>query len=213
VYRSLRLYGMARNGTVYQVQGDEGAGKSSVSYAVNHEYQKNTGEPVAIFDFERTTKSWYLHAMGIDESMAFVKRPDSIEDAVKNAIDLMGQGVRMFTFDSISRMRSKVEASEIKNGNAFKVQPGTHARSIQEFYDIMLPHIAGVDGTLWMVNQTRSRIEMSQDAKNAAAGYATVTNLNYSLPGGRANRYAISGMLEFTTRKAWRPNKCEDPYI
>jgi RecA/RadA recombinase len=135
-------------------------------------YQKNTDGPVAIFDFERTTKSWYLSAMGINESMAFVKRPDSIEDAVKDAIDLMGQGVRMFTFDSIPRMRSKVEASEIKNGNAFKVQPGTHARSIQQFYDIMLPHIAGVDGTLWMVNQTRSRIEMSQEAKNAAAGYA-----------------------------------------
>jgi hypothetical protein len=54
---------------------------------------------------------------------------------------------------------------------------------------------------------------MSQDAKNAAAGYATVTNLNYSLPGGRANRYAISGMLELTTRKAWRPGKMEDPFI
>jgi RecA/RadA recombinase len=142
----LRLYGMARNGTVYQVHGDEGAGKSTVSYAVNREYQKNTGEPVAIFDFERTTKSWYLRAMGIDESMAFVKRPDSIEDAIKDAIHLMGQGVRMFTFDSIPRMRSKVDVAEIKNGNAFKVQPGTHARSIQQFYDIMLPHIAGVDG-------------------------------------------------------------------
>jgi hypothetical protein len=47
-------------------------------------------------------------------------------------------------------MRSKVEDAEIKNGNAFKVQPGTHARSIQQFSDIMFPHIAGVDGTLWM---------------------------------------------------------------
>jgi hypothetical protein len=54
------------------------------------------------------------------------------------------QGVRMFTFDSIPRMRSKVDAAEIKNGNAFKVQPGTHARAIQQFYDIMLLHIAGI---------------------------------------------------------------------
>lgn len=209
----LRLYGMARNGTVYQIHGDEGAGKSTLSYGINREYQKSTGEPVAIFDFERTTKSWYLRAMGIDESMAFVKRPDSIEDAVKIAVDLMNQGVRMFTFDSIPRMRSKVEQSEIKNGNAFKTQPGTHARAIQQFYDIMLPYIAGVDGTLLMINQTRSRIEMTQEAKSAAAGYATVTNLNYSLPGGRANRYAISGMLELATVKAWRPGKIEDPFI
>jgi hypothetical protein len=51
-----------------------------LSYAVNREYQRNTDEPVAIFDFERTMKSRYLRAMGIDESMAFVKRPDSIEE-------------------------------------------------------------------------------------------------------------------------------------
>jgi hypothetical protein len=132
---------------------------------------------------------------------------------VKDAVDLMGQGVRMFTFDSIPRMRSKVDASEIKNGSAFKVQPGTHARAIQQFYDIMLPHLTGVDGTLWMINQTRSRIEMTQEAKSAAGGYATVTNLNYSLPGGRAHRYAVSGMIELKTVKAWRPGKIEDPFI
>jgi hypothetical protein len=67
-----------------------------------------------------------------------------------------------------------VEASEIKNGRAFKVQPGTHAGAIQRFYDIMLPHIAAFDGTPLMVNQTRSRIEMSQDANSAAAGYETM---------------------------------------
>jgi RecA/RadA recombinase len=209
----LRLYGLARNGTVYQLHGDEGAGKSTLGYAINREYQKATGEAVAIFDFERTTKSWYLRAMGIDESRAFVKRPDSIEDAIKNTVDLIGQGVRLFTFDSIPRMRSKVEASEIKNGKAFGVQPGTHARAIQQFYDILLPYIAEADGALLMINQTRSRIEMSQEAKSAAAGYATVTNLNYSLPGGRANRYAISGMLELKTEKAYRPGKHEDPFI
>lgn len=209
----LRMYGLARSGTVYQLHGDEGAGKSTLSYAINREYQKATDEPVAVFDFERTTKSWYLREMGIDESMAFVTRPDSIEDAIKDAIDLMQQGVRLFTFDSIPRMRSMVELADIKSGQAFKVQPGTHARAIQQFYDIMLPHIAAVDGTLLMVNQTRSRIEMTNEAAMAAKGYETVTNLNYSLPGGRANRYAISGMVELKTRKAWRPGKHEDPFI
>jgi hypothetical protein len=36
-----------------------------------------------------------------------------------------------------------------------------------------------------MINQTRSRIEMTEEAKNAVVGYATVTNLNYSVPGAR----------------------------
>lgn len=209
----LRLEGLARSGCVYQLHGDEGSSKSSLSYAINRNYQRATREPVALFDFERTTTSRYLRAIGLDESMAFVKRPDSIEDAVKDAIDLMGQGVRLFTFDSIPRMRSLVEVAEIKNGNAFKVQPGTHARAIQQFYDIMLPHIARVDGTLIMVNQTRSRIEMTNEAAMAAKGYETVTNLNYSLPGGRANRYAISVMIEMKNVKAWRPGKIEDEFI
>ncbi len=209
----LRLEGIARSGMVYQIHGDEGSSKSTLNYAINRNYQQATGEPVALFDFERTTTSRYLRAIGIDESMAFVKRPDSIEDALKDAIDLMGQGVRMFTFDSIPRMRSKVELADIKSGQAFKVQPGTHARAIQQFYDIILPYIAGVDGTLFMINQTRARIEMTNEAAAAAKGYETVTNLNYSLPGGRANRYAIGVMMETKNMKAWRPGKMEDEFI
>lgn len=209
----VRMGGLARGGMVYQLHGDEGSWKSSSALAFTRAYQEATGEPVAGFDFERTTNSRYLRANRIDESMAFWKRPESIESAVKDAVDLMGQGVRFFVFDSIPRMRSMVEVEEIKNGNAFKVQPGTHARAIQQFYDIILPHIAAVDGTLLMVNQTRSRIEMTQEAQSAAKGYETVTNLNYSLPGGRANRYAIGVMVEFKKLKAWRPGKIDDEFI
>jgi hypothetical protein len=50
---------------------------------------------------------------------------------------------------------------------------------------------------------------MTQGAKSAASGYETVTNLNYSLPGGRANRYAASAMIELKTVKAWRPGKMQ----
>jgi len=67
----------------------------TLTYAINREYQKVTKDPIGIFDFERTTKSWYLRAMGIDEEMAYVKQPDSIEDAMKDAmkdaIDMINQ--------------------------------------------------------------------------------------------------------------------------
>lgn len=62
------------------------------------------------------------------------------------------------------RLRSVVAVSEIKSGEVFKRQPGTHARAIQEFYDIILPHIARADGTLLMVNHVRSRIEVRMQA-------------------------------------------------
>jgi RecA/RadA recombinase len=209
----LRLYGLARNGTVYQIHGDEGAGKSTLGYAILREYQKATKEPVCIMDFERTFKSWYVRVMGVDESHLFVKQPDSIQDAVKIAVNFMEKGTRVFMFDSIPRMKSKETLESINSGDAFNGQIANHARAMSQFYDIILPHIAGHDGTLIMINQTRSRIEMTHEAQAAAKGYATVTNLNYSLPGGRANRYAVSCMIEMTTAKAWKPGKHEDPFI
>jgi RecA/RadA recombinase len=206
----LKWSGLTRGGTVYQLHGDEGSAKSTTAYCINAEYQKFTQEPVAIFDFERTTHSWYLRNIGLDEDLAYIKKPDSVEDAVKDFIDFIDQGVRLFTFDSIPRMRSMVSQKDIKSGKAFDVQPGTHARIMQQFYDLVLPHIARVDGTLIMINQTRSRIEMSNDAKIAAKGYDTVTNLNYILPGGRANRYAISAMAELKNEKAYKPGATDD---
>ena len=209
----LRLYGLARKGRVYQFHGDEGAGKSSLAYAVNRNYQQQTKEPIAIFDFERTTTSDYLRKVGINEREAFIKQPDSVESCIKDVIRMIEAGCRMFTFDSIPRMHSMADVKEILNGNAMKVQPGTHARAIQQFYNILLPHIARVDGTFLMINQTRSRIEMSQEAQSAAKGYETVTNLNYILPGGKSNRYNVSVMVELKLRKAWRPGKLEDPFV
>lgn len=212
----LKLYGLAGMGTVYQFHGDEGSGKSTVAAAITKNYMDVTDEPAAYFDFERRLKGWYIRAMGIDEDMLYVDRPDSWEASVQKAIDLMNQGVRLFVFDSIPRMRSKVALEDIQSGAAFKVQPGTHARGMQMFYDLILPYIAGVDGTLIMVNQTRSRIEMSQEAQMAAKGYATVTNLNYTLPGGRANRYAISVMVEQKLVRAYKEGKGprdNDPFV
>jgi hypothetical protein len=48
--------------------------------------------------------------------------------------------------------------------------------------------------TLLMVNQTRLRIKMTQEAQSAAQGYDTVTNLNYTLPGGRAKHAGQKSM-------------------
>jgi RecA/RadA recombinase len=208
----LALEGIAMFGTVYHFHGDEGSGKSSIVIDILNEYMRSTGEPVGYFDYERRLKGRYLKAQGFDESMAFIGRPDSMEEGVKQAVELMEKGVRVFAFDSIPRIRPHVSIEDIKSGKAFKVQPGTHARCIQQFYDIILEHIARVDGVLFMVNQTRSRIEMTHEAEQAAKGYATVTNLNYNLPGGKANRFHASVMVENTKKRAWRPGKHDCPF-
>src|SRR5271167_2158832 len=56
----LRLRQIPRRGRVIQIHGDEGAGKSTLSYGIVSNYLKQTGEGAAIMDFERTASWTYL---------------------------------------------------------------------------------------------------------------------------------------------------------
>ena len=206
----LRWGGLKRGGHIYSVHGDEGSSKSTLGYTVLREYQKGTGEPVVLFDYEGTTTSAYLRAIGVDEDQAHVETPLTIEEGIKKTVDFIGQGVRFFIFDSIPRMQPDVKDEDIKSGKAFKSSVGRHARAMADFYRILLPKIRKVDGAFWMVNQTRSRIEASQEAEAAAKGYDTITNLNYTMPGGRDHRFAVGNMAELKAVKAFRPDSLKE---
>lgn len=208
----LKLKGIASRGRVIQIHGNEFAGKSTLTYCLNRNYQKATGEPVAIFDHERTVTSKYLRSIGVDEDMALIYFPDSIEEAAKMAIEAMENGVRLFTFDSIPRMKPRVDSKLIKNGEAFNPSIGKHARAIQDFYDNLLPHAAEHDCTFLMVNQVRARIEAGMEA-SLAAKYPSMTNLPYTLPGGKSARFVPSTMIELQTKKAFRAGGGKDDFL
>ncbi len=202
----LRLRGIGMRGRVSQVHGAFGASKSTSIYKMIANFQRFTGEPAAIYDFERTGTISYLKSMGVDtsEGMLFFKQPDSVEDSQQDAIRLMLAGVRMFVFDSIPRMKSKVAVKDILSGAAFKADFATHARVMAKFYDNMLPHLAEFNGHFMMVNQIRDRIEEGNDAKNAQK-YPTFTNLPYTLPGGLACRHTPAVMIENKVAKSVKP--------
>jgi RecA/RadA recombinase len=199
----LRLQGIGMRGRVSQIHGNEGAGKSTLTYKIARNFQLATGEPLAIFDFERTGTVPYLKAIGVDMSpeMCFFKQPDSVEDCQQDVIRLMQAGTRFFIFDSIPRMKSKIDAKFILDGKAFKASMAVHARVMAQFYDNMLPHVAEYDGHFMMVNQTRDRIDSG--AENAQK-YPTYTNLPYTLPGGRSCRFTPSVMIENKMMKAFK---------
>lgn len=202
----LKLRGIGMRGRVSQIHGNEGSAKSTSTYKIVRNFQLHTGEPVAVYDFERTCTVPYLKAIGVDmrPDMCFLKQPDSVEDAQQDVIKLFQAGVRLFVFDSIPRMKSKIDIKDILNGNAFKASYATHAKVMANFYDNMLPHSAEFDAHFMMVNQTRDRIEEGNDARNAQK-YPTFTNLPYTLPGGRACRFVPSVMLENKMNKSFKP--------
>jgi RecA/RadA recombinase len=211
----LRLRQIPRRGRVIQIHGDEGAGKSTLSYGITSNYIRQTGEGAAILDFERTSEWAYLTRIGIPKSMCEVYMPTGIADAAKRTLELLKSGVRFFVNDSIPRMKNKVTEEEILKGTVFgKTQPGVHAKAMTEYWDAMLDYFAEYDATVICVNQTRARIEQSNDAR-LAAKYPTFTNLPYILPGGKLTRFVMSVMIELQRKKAFKSGEQveEDPFV
>src|SRR5579863_9191513 len=77
----LGLGGVKRHGFVSQVHGDEGVGKSTLTYQIAANYQRRTGEPMGVFDFEGTGTPAYLEKIGCDMEMVKFIQPDCMEDA------------------------------------------------------------------------------------------------------------------------------------
>ncbi len=210
------LGGIPGNGRVVHIHGAEFSNKSTTGYHAIKSYQNYTGEPAVIFDFEKTGTLSYIEGLGVnvDESMLRLVPVDDIQDACQKSVQFMREaGVKMFMYDSIPRMKQKVDYKDILSGDAFKNTVGAHARAMSLFYDTLLPYASEVGACMLMINQTRARIEASREAA-AALKYPSFTNLPYTLPGGKATRFVASVMLELNLKQAWRSDKApDDPFL
>src|SRR5271155_6095639 len=130
----LGLGGVKRHGFVSQVHGDEGVGKSTLTYQIAKNYQEYTGEPLGVFDFEGSGTPEYLEKIGCDMDMVSLRQPDCMEDAVKDRIELIDQGCRFFIYDSIPWINTMVDRKDIMSGKAFKASYGKHAQVMGAFF-------------------------------------------------------------------------------
>lgn len=211
----LRLRGLPRGGRVYHIHGKEHGGKSTICYSFVKAFQKSENEPAVIFDFEGTCTGNYLRSVGVDTARTSlaVRRPESMDDAIKQTIVFMKAGVKLFIYDSIPRMKSMVEEKDIMSGQAMKASVGEHARGMQKFFDILMPYAMKYDCLFLMVNQIRARIEMTNEALQAQK-YPSITNLNYTMPGGNSVRFIPSVSIEVNVQKAFRAGGfADDPFI
>lgn len=190
----LGLRGIKRHGFVSQIHGDEGVGKSTLTYQIAANYQKATGEPLGVFDFEATGSPEYLAKIGCDLEMVKFIQPFSIEDSVNKTLDLLSQGCRFFIYDSIPWMYGELDEKDIRNKKAWRASYGKHPQLMDKFFKMVLPRVRRADGHVLMVNQTRTRIDDSKMAEYASD--YSYTNRTYTLPGGRICRFTPSTMVE-----------------
>lgn len=201
----LQLKGIPRGGRIIQIHGKEHGGKSTLTYSIIRAYQKHTGQPVCLFDFEGTCTGEYLKRNGvnINRDALVMYRENSIESCIQKTVQFLEAGVKVFVFDSVPRMKSKVDKKEILNGSAFKASYASHAKSMNLFIDLLLPYAQANDAVFIMINQHRARIDASMEAQQAIK-YGTITNTNYVLPGGYAMRFYPSLSIEVQVAKAIR---------
>src|ERR1700675_2266495 len=120
----LGLSGIKRHGFVSQVHGDEGVGKSTLTFQIAKNYQEYTGEPLGVFDFEGTGTPAYLQKIGCDMDMVRFVQPDSREGGVIQTLDLIREGCRFFIYDSIPWINAEIEEKDIRKKKAFRASYG-----------------------------------------------------------------------------------------
>lgn len=176
---------------------------STLTYQIAANYQQETGESLGVFDFEGTGTPDYMEKIGCDMDMVKFIQPDSMEDSVIETLDLILQGCRFFIYDSIPWIKAEIDEKDIRSKKAFKASYGKHAQDMGKFFTALLPRIRRADGHIMMVNQTRSRIDDSLDAKYA--NDYSYTNKTYVLPGGRICRFTPATMIEMRMDRAVNP--------
>jgi len=199
----LGLGGIKRDGFVSQVHGDEGVGKSTLTYTIAKNYQENTGEPLGVFDFEGTGTPAYLEKIGCDMDMVQFIRPFSMEDSVIKTLDLLADGCRFFIYDSIPWIQAELDDKDIRNKKFARASYGKHPQIMDKFFKALLPRVRRADGHIMMVNQTRTRIDDSPTAEYASD--YSYTNRTYTLPGGRICRFTPSTMVELMMLREVKP--------
>lgn len=212
----LGLGGIPRSGRIVVLQGKEHGGKSTICCEIIEAFQIYTqGEPTVYFDHERTCTPRWLRATGVctDPDRIQIRRPDSLDEAIKDTITYIEGGAKCLVYDSIPRMKTKAAAKDIQSGKALKDDVGRHARDMAKFFDIVLPYACEYNCTVLMVNQVRARIENSNEAASALK-YKSITNLPYVTPGGNRVRFDPSVILEVNVSKAFRgAGSSDDPFL
>lgn len=175
---ALGIGGVPR-GRIVELYGAESSGKTTVALHIAAETQKLGGE-VAFIDVEHALDPVYAAALGVDVDNLLVSQPDSGEQALNIAEQLIRSGaIDLIIFDSVAAMVTKAEI----DGDIGDTHVGQLARLMSMAMRKLTSVIAKSNCAAIFINQVREKIGI-------VYGNPEVT------PGGRALKFYSSVRIE-----------------
>lgn len=175
---ALGIGGIPR-GRIIELYGPESSGKTTVALHMVAQAQKLGGE-VAFIDVEHALDPEYAKALGVDIDNLLVSQPDSGEQALNIAEQLIRSGaIELIVFDSVAAMVTKAEI----DGDIGDTHVGQLARLMSMAMRKLTSVIGKSNCAAIFINQVREKIGI-------AYGNPEVT------PGGRALKFYSSVRIE-----------------
>jgi len=176
-------------GRIIEVFGNEACGKTSLCLHAINEVQKR-GMTAAFIDTEHSLDAEYSRALGVNLENMLISQPDSGEQALEIAEQLIrGGDIGIVVVDSVAALTSKAELE----GSIGDSHVGLQARLMSQAMRMLSGAIAKSNTMVVFTNQLRSKIATGR------FGPTSTTS------GGRALGYYASIRI-----KLWNHGKIED---
>ena len=195
--------GIHHHGRCLMAQGPEHTGKTTLCMYLGGAFQSFYGEPVTIFDYERTLRVEYAWACGLNPSkeMTYIIQPSNVRKSIALLMNLLEKDLcRCFIFDSINMMIPDIKLEDVLSGKRMVDEKtvGEHARFMQDFFKLVVPMAAQKDALLLFVNQQSTKIATNVKDQRSAKWAGGVTNVDYDVKGGKAPKQFASYQIETT---------------
>jgi len=141
-------------GRVIEVYGPESSGKTTLTYHVIAESQKNNGI-CAFIDAEHAMDPEYARNIGVDTEKLLISQPDTGEQALEIAETLVrSNGVDVVVIDSVAALTPRAEIE----GEMGDSHMGLHARLMSQALRKLAGAISKSNTTVIFINQIRMKI-------------------------------------------------------
>ncbi|MDR3185425.1 MAG: recombinase RecA [Christensenellaceae bacterium] len=177
--KAIGIGGLPR-GRVVEIFGPESSGKTTIALHVVAEAQK-MGGIAAFVDAEHALDPGYAAKLGVDLNALYVSQPDSGEQGLDIAEELVKSGsIDIIVIDSVAALTPKAEI----DGDMGDTHIGLQARLMSQALRKMTAAISRTNTCLVFINQLRDKVGM------AYGGGGETT------PGGKALKFYASVRLD-----------------